>query len=80
MYDLNSIGIYKVGDLTVKRNYENLRAILQGEWEQILFYDFTIKNKELKRHTKDVKLNQWQNSSYWEKLKNQKRSRQKKAL
>ena len=78
---LTKKGIINKGYLTLN-NLKSLEVLnVFGEqlikiWNEILFYDYTIKVKDLSKHQKN-KIAHWQNINYWEELTKQQRLKQK---
>lgn len=67
MRELNQKGIYTLADLLNIENHLYLRTELIKRFNEILFYDFTIKNEKL---TKKDQLNikDYANPNYWDNL------------
>ena len=77
MIDLKEVGFYCLDDLTKPSILKPVNSLLIKYWDSVLLFDKTIKKKELRKHTRDVKLNQWSNPNYWLELTPKKREKQR---
>ena len=76
MEKLKPMGIYCLHDLFQTSWIEPIGELLLAEWDTILTYDDTIRKEGLDRKTRDKKLLQWSNPTFWRGLNKFKKARE----
>ena len=61
--DLKRCGVRTMADIN-KNNLEKCKELLLSQFEKVLYYDYTIRPKEIKPSTRD-KLKEYSNTKYW---------------
>jgi len=78
MEDLKKFNIRTLIDLVDKTKLAYLKSNLIKVWAEILFFDKSIKRKNLKKNQREIKIREWANPNYWGGLNKQRRNEQKK--
>lgn len=72
MYELNNAGIFNMQDLLDFKNWELFTLLLLERWQQVLFYDTSVRGKELTK-IQQKNLHKYSNPYFWRNLTNRKK-------
>lgn len=72
MYELNQAGIFSMQDLQNFNNWERFTRLLLERWQKVVFYDTSVREKEITR-VQQKNLNNYSNPYYWRSLTNRKK-------